>query len=110
MTADLLPCPFCGGEAQIVPHPDGAITTHHAECMECVATMWGSSTKDDAAAAWNTRPAPSLDVGVVREALEFYANRDNHYLDKSYNSHVWHDHGAKARAALQQLPAVGGKK
>ena len=65
--ATLLPCPFCGGEADIHHVPDGA----HAQCYECEANSRifdgardgkGADREfahEDAFAAWNTRLAHS---------------------------------------------------
>ena len=62
--SELLPCPFCGKEAEIRYHP----SCHHdpkvrawAVCCSCCSARVGSTiyatgkTKDEAMAAWNTR-------------------------------------------------------
>lgn len=72
---ELLPCPFCGGEAKIVDLPEeyniGGVAV---ECQKCRA----SSTccfpvKDDpkphVIAAWNTRPVSELER-LAREVVE----------------------------------------
>ena len=50
---ELLPCPFCGSEADIVVY--GATGEHTVECLECGAE--GATEYDEAKAieAWNTR-------------------------------------------------------
>ena len=51
---ELLPCPFCGGEAYI--YAPGPIE-HHVACKNpsCYAETHGWSTEAEAIAAWNTR-------------------------------------------------------
>lgn len=48
---ELLPCPFCGGEASLEEYP------HHwaVECTECEMSAPCEKTADDAVRAWNTR-------------------------------------------------------
>ncbi|MBO6542337.1 MAG: Lar family restriction alleviation protein [Alphaproteobacteria bacterium] len=58
---DLKPCPFCGGEALILPDEDGF------HLMHCGNPDDGSShvisivggTKEEVAAQWNRRPFPT---------------------------------------------------
>ncbi|AZV00235.1 hypothetical protein GCM10017635_09830 [Paracoccus kondratievae] len=75
--AKLLPCPFCGGSADI-SHDHTAEENHEYGCRECV--LWfGSSNSDDPIAAWNTRtphPAPvtAREAGPVAWR---YRARDN---------------------------------
>lgn len=62
---ELLPCPFCGGRAEIVGHY--GIAPYHVRCMGqrlgCIAQGPSRSNQASAAAAWNTRPVPAP-VGV----------------------------------------------
>lgn len=62
MMTELLPCPFCGGEA--VPDycsgPDGPVYFFHCQSKDCPA--WPNvqgETEIEAIAAWNTRPQPA---------------------------------------------------
>lgn len=53
---DLLPCPFCGGEAEIEQYGDRRKSTIYA-CLWCSCKLetgeeWGHGT------AWNTRAKP----------------------------------------------------
>lgn len=52
-TTELLPCPFCGGEA----FPNIELTKHWIECRECAAESGCYRTEAEAIAAWNTRTA-----------------------------------------------------
>jgi Lar family restriction alleviation protein len=48
---ELLPCPFCGGEADIfAPYSDW-----HVQCMSCGATGPSKVYKNRAIDRWNTR-------------------------------------------------------
>ena len=58
---DLLPCPFCGGKAELdsyenaPPHTD----SFRVECPDCEATFDYLDTLEKAIAAWNRRtPVP----------------------------------------------------
>lgn len=51
-TYDLLPCPFCGGEAEF---RDGSSTKPYIRCKSCGCRTWGSHAYDKLAAAWNRR-------------------------------------------------------
>ena len=63
MTKELRRCPFCGGEAEVVPHLYYSIKTEreecdsfHVECKNCQSqgyAFWG--TEEQAIKAWNRR-------------------------------------------------------
>jgi Lar family restriction alleviation protein len=55
---ELLPCPFCGGDAQtdFIEH----IFSYLIECYVCDAQGPICETKEEAIAAWNTRAAASI--------------------------------------------------
>ena len=50
---ELKPCPFCGGEADIVVY--GATGEHTIECLTCGAEGATEYDKAEAIEAWNTR-------------------------------------------------------
>lgn len=52
--ADLLPCPFCGGRAEIVDE----LLTFHSMCTLCGATGSVSSYLNGALDSWNRRSQP----------------------------------------------------
>lgn len=61
--AELKPCPFCGGEAEVVPHKfwsdvlkDWKIDSYGIECKNCHTSgyqFWGC--EEHAIKAWNRR-------------------------------------------------------
>lgn len=55
--SELKPCPFCGGEARLLPHIFyGLKNTYGVECSKCgVMTMQFYDTERDAEKAWNRR-------------------------------------------------------
>jgi hypothetical protein len=97
---ELLPCPFCGGEA----HPgsttysrplddvwwaDGsAVTkTYRINCVSCGGTaggglVGGQQTPEKAITAWNTRTTPAS-AGVLVEALEAQMEAQDENLPSS---------------------------
>jgi Lar family restriction alleviation protein len=62
---DLLPCPFCGGEAE---YTGGPAQGYHVECKACLAASgWGDygyQVRDK----WNARIAPLMPVYGSKEA------------------------------------------
>ena len=64
MSGELLPCPFCGGEARVIaPLGFGNIRAGDCGNSDCSATgPWGRN-ETEAIAAWNTRaPLPPKDT------------------------------------------------
>ena len=56
--ARLLPCPFCGSEAEywLNPSDDGCgEPNHQCHCTRCEASITFSASEDDAIKNWNTR-------------------------------------------------------
>lgn len=63
--AKLKPCPFCGGEADILEHQFyGLSPTYGVKCLDCnCETFQFFETDDEAIAAWNTRVKEGDDNG-----------------------------------------------
>jgi len=61
--SDLMPCPFCGGEASFKPR------SFKASCGRCGAHVPnGAVSSNEAIAAWNTRTAQAqIDAAVLVE-------------------------------------------
>lgn len=59
----VLPCPHCGGEAEIfsadmdAPY---AHTEYQVMCKSCFASSWLDRSKRFSLQEWNTRPAPPI--------------------------------------------------
>jgi len=74
MTDNLLPCPFCGGEAQLQERMDEDLWSHNivewsnVKCSHCDCEMddWPSHYRD-AINAWNTRAEDPVKAELVRE-------------------------------------------
>ena len=64
-TEELKPCPFCGGEAEIVGDD---YMEWIAECVECCASSMTYATEAEAVEAWNTRAATT--IGKVQVEVE----------------------------------------
>lgn len=54
-TTELLPCPFCGGEAEPFNPFDNADGTWCVLCSECASATGFEQTEAEAIAAWNAR-------------------------------------------------------
>lgn len=72
----LEPCPFCGGDKNIICRTDYdgrdayAVSCRYPECHGAIFTLgYGYfADKADAIAAWNTRALPAVDPAAIREA------------------------------------------
>ena len=90
---DLLPCPFCGGEAKFTYH-NGSWPDHcyNVECADwkCPSRSGGRSSEAYAAELWNTRSDAAVKA-ARREALEEAAKVADHimrdYAELTYSPH-----------------------
>ena len=65
---DLLPCPFCGGEANTVLKGSD---DWHIECHDCASRSGIYGIRESAIAAWNTR---TYYHGYEQAAIEAWEN------------------------------------
>ena len=63
--SELLPCPFCGGEANVIDHhnDDGSVSVgcNNDTCLGFSGLGWLYKTEAEAIAAWNSRAAMEFD-------------------------------------------------
>lgn len=52
---NLLPCPFCGGEATVQTTRHGYPPMHWVRCVPCEASAGAFHSRESAAKAWNSR-------------------------------------------------------
>ena len=50
---ELLPCPFCGGEAEVLDYPE--VKAYCVACLECGVETLIYSSKEKVIKNWNTR-------------------------------------------------------
>jgi hypothetical protein len=76
VAAGLLPCPFCGADAE--PYPDGDMEGHSIMCsgkhalfdgdkLCCPVNTFGYATHEEAVAAWNRRASLSAPAAPVTD-------------------------------------------
>lgn len=132
--AMLLPCPFCGGEANgdgyasySRPLPDtqwadGSEITEafFVNCVKCgidngrPGLVGGYQTKAEAIEAWNTRPSPIGTGDVERVARALSLHRRNRArvalghepLTDDPRDNAWKQHVDDARAAIAALQST----
>ena len=90
-TTELLPCPFCGGEAAIVPTLDTTVREWFATCgnLECNVLACRTKryyTETEAIAAWNARAERGT---LTAEQVMAIAGR--HQPDYCSDTHVCFD-------------------
>lgn len=57
---ELKPCPFCGGDPEIMTSPDGFTSIGCLGCNPVFGVMVQRMTRKEAVEAWNTRPATTI--------------------------------------------------
>lgn len=76
--SELLPCPFCGGEAQVFE--SGAWFVDHfmkyVRCTSCGLQTCDYKTEAEAVEAWNTRTKPAYDLEAYQDGLWAQFRRD----------------------------------
>ncbi len=72
MTDKLKPCPFCGGEAQLMINELEDTQEGTVMCMTCyvTSTTQKSDNWKEAIEAWNTRAQEPVDVDKLKEGLK----------------------------------------
>jgi hypothetical protein len=75
---ELLPCPFCGGEAKLVSNSSSTVQCQNDQCIIGDPSPFNDfSHREDAITAWNARPSstPSTEAGVAQVDREAAAKR-----------------------------------
>ena len=67
MSEKLKPCPFCGGEAEIIVEGESGYENSWIQCIGCNSTS-------ETVKAWNKRVQPKADVGKIKEILNYLLN------------------------------------
>lgn len=93
MTSEMMPCPFCGGEAEISSHEIfGSAVICNTE--GCAANLESHNSDAEAIAAWNTRPTPALSAADADEIVRL--------------AKAWVDAGIRHRVAIYAHDLSGG--
>lgn len=117
----LEPCPFCGGEAEVLHLEDGE--NAGGSCVSCKRCLASSNVefgfKENFVSNWNRRPALDAQARLIEEAREvvlFLANAADEFgvrhLDSDWISpeaEALQKATASARAFLTTLPAKTGE-
>jgi Lar family restriction alleviation protein len=120
-TPDLLPCPFCGGNARAAAVHAGGIEWAQVECRAergCGAVGPTPATEAEAIAAWNTRPQQQqltesaerirkLEAEVERLHSLAKANNDLARMETRARVRLQYDN-AKLRDALEARTTLNG--
>ena len=105
----LLPCPFCGGEAILRGHqaPEYWVACHG---MGCKASTEGFGTKSKAIDAWNTRATPNNTAAsdLVKRALARIADAYAGFRSEHENMRVMIEACAGHYLGLPDAPHYEG--
>lgn len=109
--ADLKPCPFCGGEAEVVKaHSNTTEFPYVVVCKNdlCNASVGRFSTsREKAIEAWNTRKPMEAVVAELEKQVERYDRRAEKHKDyEDYYSRYY----SKARSYENAISIVLGKE
>lgn len=77
--AELLPCPFCGGHAELVNAERGQGV--YAACANCQGSVFGM-TKEESTANWNTCPTAARTAEPI-DAILFCPNCCEQHVDEA---------------------------
>jgi len=84
MSAELKPCPFCGGHA-IIDGCDGTLWI--VICKECNVSIGYKETKEEAIEAWNLRRTPTFTPderdAIRRNVRDWRAERELSKIEQS---------------------------
>lgn len=97
----LMPCPFCGGTAELTRQ--SRIGDWHAFCETCSAATSEEATLQEAAAAWNTRPAREEVSGEEVERVAWAILRAAKEDDAVRELQEYGNAGPFARAAIAAM-------
>lgn len=88
---DLLPCPFCGSEANVCHLiSKNEPTEYGVSCVSCLANKRWYDTEAEAVEAWNTRtPTESAEVDLddLKKAVRSYFNAFNGRYQSMLHNH-----------------------
>lgn len=94
--SELLPCPFCGGEANTLHRPHVldwrySVGCNDDECRGFIGLSWLYKTEAEAIAAWNSRTERTCKpIGTIRYDYEGgYAGFE--YETELSCGHIWRD-------------------
>lgn len=86
----LLPCPFCGGEANLVKrvfktgfYPSGG--TYYVHCKSCMIATQPRNKKDVVVTVWNSRDQPENKPLTCEGCQDEPYDKDGRYLLGKYN-------------------------
>ena len=91
---ELLPCPFCGGEAEEAEMPRAMIAWVY--CPRCGAASGYRDTEEAAIEAWNTRSAGTCEIVEYDEAPFYVCSECGAVQPDDFTVYYCWNCGAKA--------------